>query len=281
MSDEVGDSMARLGRGVEAAVRVPPYDVVVKRLHRRRRRRAGVGGLVLAAFAAVGLTVLPQVTHRPTNTVATAVVRVAPQTGVGTLSLSDVSFRGPADGLVLGRRCADTCHDVTLSTSDGGDHYGPEVTVPGRHRYVVAGGDADVVYAPDLAVRPDGAQSWTPLDVPAPVADVAVSDGSMTVLLVPPGAPAEVWSGPATPMSWSQFHRRAVVNGSDDSARLVTVDGPTVVSTGGTPRVATLDLLVQGPEPTFDETPLAVCGAGSRPSVSAVSDTTWWVACRG
>lgn len=282
MSDGIGDSMAEMGREVEAAVRVPPYDVVVKRLHRRRRRRVGVGGLVLAALAAIGITVLPQATRHPVQTTQTAAVRVAPQTGPGTLTLEDVSFLGPTVGLALGRRCADGCQDVTLSTSDGGDHYGPEVTLPGRHRYVTAGPGADVAYAPDLAVRPAGTPAWTPLDVPAPVADIATSGGAMTVLLVPPDAPAEIWSGPATPTSWTQFHLAAVVTGSDASARLVVGGGtPVVVSTSGTPRIATLDPSAQPAAPGYVETPVAVCGAGSRPSVSAVSDTTWWVACRG
>ncbi|MGH3744881.1 MAG: WD40/YVTN/BNR-like repeat-containing protein [Mycobacteriales bacterium] len=282
MSDEIGDSMAEMGRGVEAAVRIPPYDVVVKRLHRRRRRRVGVGGLVLAALAAVGVTVLPQATRHPVRTMQTAAVRVAPQSGPGTLTLDDVSFLGPSGGLVLGRRCADGCQDVTLSTTDGGDHYGPEVAVPGRHRYVAAGRDIDVAYAPDLAVRASGSPTWTPLDVPAPVADIAVSDGSMTVLLVPPGAPAEIWTGPATPTSWSQFRRYTVVTGSDASARLV-VGGtaPVVVSTSGTPRIATVAPAAAGAVPVVAEAPLAVCGSGSRPSVSATTATTWWVACRG
>jgi hypothetical protein len=274
--------MAGMGRGVEAAVRVPPYEVVVKRLHRRRRRRVGVGGLTLSALAAVGFTVVPQVTHHSVRTVQTAAVRVAPQTGTGTLTLDDVSFRGANDGLVLGRRCADSCRDVTLATTDGGEHYGPEVTVPGRHRYVAAGLPVDVAYAPDLAVRLDGAPTWTALDVPAPVADIAFSAGSMTVLLVPDGSPAELWSGPATPTSWSQFHRTALLAGTDDSARLVAGGGaPVVVSTTGTPRITSLDPAGPGTAPSVSVMPLAVCGAASRPSVSAVTATTWWVACRG
>lgn len=282
MSDEIGDSMAGMGRGVEAAVRVPPYDVVVRRLRRRRRRRVGIGGLALAAVVAIGITVVPQATRHPSPPLQTAAVRVAPPTGTGTLSLDDVSFLGPRDGLVLGRRCADVCRDVSLSTTDGGDHYGPEVPMPGRHRYVAAGGDADVAYAPDLAVRPAGAAGWISIDVPAPVADVAVAAGTMTVLLVPPGEPAQIWTGPSAPTTWTQFRPYAVVAGSDASARLVVAGpAPVVVSTDGTPRIATLDGQIQGAGPAFVETPLAVCGAGSRPSVSAVSATTWWVACRG
>ncbi len=290
MSDELEDAMSealgRVRRDVEAAVRIPPYELVLRRHRRRRRRAAGAGGVALAALVAAGFAITPALTsHRTTSVTPATDVRVslAPPQGAGTLSLSDVSFADAAQGALLGRRCTATCHDVVSASSDGGQHYGAEVTVPGGHRYVAVVGDGmELAYAPDLAVSSDRGATWTALGVPAPVADVSVSGGTVLVLLTPAGAPAQLWSGPLDATSWAGYTDLGAVTGSDDTARLLrpATSSLVVVSSGsGAPRVASATL---GPAaPRWRSSPLALCGAGALPSVSAVSATTWWVACEG
>jgi hypothetical protein len=277
MTDRIEDEMGELGRAVEAAVRIPPYELVVERVRRRRRRRAGAGGLLLAALVTVGVVVLPAVTREHAAGVQpTSAVRIAPPTGHGRLALSDVSYDRDERGLVLGRRCTDTCHDVALATTDKGVSYGPEVSLQGQHRYVAAGPTLDVAYAPDLALSRDGGATWTELFPPQPVADVSFDGATITVLVTPPGAAAELWTGPKSVTSWSQMHLQSTVPGSDDSARLA-IAGPLtlVVSSTGTPRVAIHDA-----GGGWTQRDLGLCAPGSGPSVAPVSATTWWVACR-
>lgn len=289
MSDELGDAMSRVRREVEAAVRIPPYELVLRRHHRRQRRRVGAGGLALAALVVVGVVVAPGLVGGRTGAVApsshTVSVSVAPITGRGTLTLQDVSFATPRLGTVLGRRCAQTCHDVTLASTDGGEHYGPEVPVPGSHRYVAATADGrQVAYSPDLTVSTDSGRTWAPLAAPAPVADIAVAGGQLLVLLVPTGGQAQLWSGPVAASSWSAYTEIGDgVPGSDDTARLSRpADGAViVVSAGpGQPTVTTGDLEASGAV-AWQTRPVGACGSGSRPNLSALSASTWWVACSG
>jgi hypothetical protein len=280
----MGEAMGAVRRDVEAAVRIPPYELVLRRHHRRRRRAVGAGGIALAALVAAGFAVLPAVGTSRGRAVAPASavsVSVAPQTGPGRLTLSDVSFADATDGAVLGRRCAARCADVVAATTDGGQHYGTEVTVPGDHRYLaVLAGGREIAYGPDLAVSDDGGASWSTLAVPAPVADVSLSDGRLLVLLVPPGAEAQLWQGPVA-AAWSAYAELGAVRGSDDTARLQRPDADTVivVSSQGVPRTAVTTL--RGGTLSWRTDPIAACGGGAVPSVSAVTATTWWVACQG
>lgn len=290
MSDELGEAMGQVRRDVEAAVRIPPYELVLRRHHRRQRRRVGVGGLALAVLVAVGLVVAPGLVGGRTGAVAPSShmvsVSVAPITGKGTLSVQDVSFATARVGTVLGRRCAQTCHDVTLASTDGGEHYGPEVPVPGNHGYVAATADGrQVAYGPDLAISTDYGQTWAPLATPAPVADIAVTGGQLLVLLVPTGGQAQLWSGPLAAASWSAYAQIGDgVPGSDDTARLSRpADGAVIVVSAGpgrAPTVTTGDLEAGGAV-AWQTRPVGACGQGSRPNLSALSVSTWWVACAG
>jgi hypothetical protein len=286
---EVGDVMGGIRREVEAAVRVPPFAVVVRRHHRRRRRRVAAGGVVLATAAVAAVLALPAIVgprDRGETPTAAISVSVAPVTGTGLLSLSDVSFAGPQMGALLGRRCAASCSDVVLTTSDGGTTYGPETAVQGNYRYVAAGTQTDIAYAPDLAIRHAGDAGWSVLAAPAPVADVSVAGPTVLVLLVPPGRPAQLWSGPTAADSWSAYEPVTSVPGSDDTARLLrpTADSVVVVSNAGMPRSIVGSLLGAGGAVGVrwaQPTDIAVCGPGSSAAVSAASPTTWWVACDG
>ncbi len=283
-TEGLGASMGALRRDVEAAVRVPPYDVVLRRHHQRRRRRVGVGGLALAAVVAVGVTVLPGLSgpHRagvtPTGRLSVS------RPPVGGVRLADVSFDGAQDGTLLGQVCAQACYDVALASTDGGRSYGAPVSVPGTHRYVAAlAGGARIAYAPDLALSADAGATWIALAAPAPVADVVVAAGRMWVLLTPAGAAAQLWSGPATATSWAAYREASAVPGSDASARLVRPSaGTLLVVSGGQAGPRSVVATVSGTAVSWQaERPVSVCGVGSAPSVSAVSAGTWWVACGG
>jgi hypothetical protein len=157
------------------------------------------------------------------------------------------------------------------------------VTVPGSHRYVAVVGDGtELAYGPDLAVSTDRGASWAALAAPAPVADVSVSGGTVLVLLAPTGSEAQLWSGPLDATSWSGYTDLGAVTGSNDTARLLrpTSMSVLVVSSGtGVPTVASATL--GSAAPVWRSADLALCGAGAAPSVSAVSSSIWWVACRG
>lgn len=282
-------ALAELRADLAARIEVPPFSTLERRARIRRASRTAGMAAAIAAVAAVAAVLVPRLASgpdstatvaRPPQVTVTVTVPPPPLTALGPISLDDVSFASPTDGVVLGTRCnnAHVCDTVVRRSTDGGVSFEPAALVApaqGVANKIADLGDGYVyAYGPGLFLSADDGASWHRVDVGGrTVRDIAAgSDGTLVVLTTADHGPARLLRLPlgdvaAEPVAMTQ------VPDTGTQARLQqpTAGVEIVVGSG-----ANAHIMEQTRAAGWTRRNLPPQCA--YPSLST-TPTTWWVAC--